>query len=136
MDGYGFKIRKVSRCKPTDFLYKIRPRTKYDWYCTIGILINTTLVNIYFILCSHLFLKYICIYIFEWLCFSEYAIWMFLFVFWLRNRPSIRYLRDWENGRNGSHLRCVQVCKGERSITSTRMSLFSSIMITVILSYY
>ena len=31
---------------------------------------------------------------FECLYFSEYDIRMFLFVFWLRNRPSIRYVRN------------------------------------------
>ena len=29
---------------------------------------------------------------FEYLYFSEYDIWMILFVFWLRNRPSIKYV--------------------------------------------
>ena len=33
-------------------------------------------------------------FIFKCLCFSEYDIGMFLFVFWLRNRPSIKYVRN------------------------------------------
>ena len=34
---------------------------------------------------------------FECLYFSEYDIGMLLFVFWLRNRPSIKYVRNWGN---------------------------------------
>ena len=33
---------------------------------------------------------------------------MFLFVFWLRNRPSIKYVR----GMEGGHPKCVQVRTG------------------------
>ena len=33
---------------------------------------------------------------------------MLLLVCWLRNRPSIKYLSNWENG-GGSHPKCVQV---------------------------
>ena len=37
---------------------------------------------------------------------------MLLFVDWLRNRPSIKDLRNWENG-GGSHPKCVKVRTGE-----------------------
>ena len=47
---------------------------------------------------------------FECLYFSEYDIRMFLFVFWLRNRPSIKYVRNQGNG--GAHSKCVQVRTG------------------------
>ena len=57
-------------------------------YCTI----------IYFFVYIYI---YIYIYIFECLYFSEYDIPMFLFVFWLRNRPSIKYVRRQGNG--GGH---------------------------------
>ena len=46
----------------------------------------------------------------ECLYFSEYDIRMFLFVFWLRNTPSIKYTRSWGNG--GGHPKCVQVRTG------------------------
>ena len=47
-------------------------------------------------------------FIFGALYLSKYDILMFLFVFWLRNRPSIKYLRNWGNGGEG-HPECVQV---------------------------
>ena len=37
---------------------------------------------------------------------------MLLFVEWLRNRPSIKDLRNWDKGR-GSHPKCVKVRTGE-----------------------
>ena len=46
----------------------------------------------------------------ECLYFCEYDILIFLFVFWLRNRPSIKYVRDRGNG--GGHPKCVQVRTG------------------------
>ena len=48
------------------------------------------------------------IFFFECLClyFSEYDIQMFLFVFWLRNRPSIKYVT---RGMEEDHPKCVQV---------------------------
>ena len=36
-------------------------------------------------------------FLFEFSYFSEYYVRKFLFVFWLRNRPSIKYLRNWGN---------------------------------------
>ena len=35
---------------------------------------------------------------------------MFLFVFWLRKKPSIKYLHNWGNG--GGHPKCAQVRTG------------------------
>ena len=55
------------------------------------------------------------IFFFGCLYFSKYDIRMFLFVFWLRGRPFNKYLRNW--GNEVSHPKCVQVRKGERSIT-------------------
>ena len=40
----------------------------------------------------------------ECLYFSEYDIRMFLFVFWLRNTPSIKYTRSWGNGGGSSKM--------------------------------
>ena len=47
---------------------------------------------------------------FEYIYFSEYDIRMFLFVFWFSNRPSIKYIRNWENrgGVNQNVYRCAQ----------------------------
>ena len=46
----------------------------------------------------------------ECLYFGEYVIRMFLLVFWLRNKPSIKYVRNWRNRRG--HQKCVQVRTG------------------------
>ena len=43
-----------------------------------------------------LLLKNLCF--FECVYFSEYDIGMVLFVFWLRNKSSIKYVRNWGNG--------------------------------------
>ena len=45
----------------------------------------------------------------ECLYFSEYDIRMFLLVFWLRNRPSIKYVRN--QGMEGSKM-CTGACRG------------------------
>ena len=53
------------------------------------------------------------------LYFNEYDIRKFLFVFWLRNRSFIKYLRNWGNGRSGrSHKKVYRCLHGERGITS------------------
>ena len=43
------------------------------------------------------------------------AVGMLLFVYWLRNRPSIKDLRNWENG-GGSHPKCLKVRTGEGGV--------------------
>ena len=47
-----------------------------------------------FILYYTIIYFFVKIFFYECLYFSEYDIRMFLFVFWLRNRPSIRYVRN------------------------------------------
>ena len=47
------------------------------------------------------------LFFFECLYFSEYDIRVLLFVFWLRNRPSIKYVSNWRNGRGSS-----KMCRG------------------------
>ena len=67
--------------------------------------------TIYFFVNKFFFLKFI---------FSEYDIRMFLFVFWLRNRPSIKCVHNWGNGGGRAEgviqnvYRCVQ---GEKGVT-------------------
>ena len=75
-------------------------------------LINTAPVNVYFILHYRLFFRKG--FFFECLYFSEYDIWMFLFVFSLRNRPPIKHVRNWRNGGGGggSHPKSLQVRTG------------------------
>ena len=56
----------------------------------------------------------------ECLYLSEYDVRMFLFVFWLRSRPSIKYMHNWGN-REGviqNVYRCVQEKEGggEKSV--------------------
>ena len=82
----------ISATKQEFFLYQSSPRTKHNWHCTNGFFIGTALRNVYFILHYHLFFRKE--FFFECLYFSEYDIRMFLFVFWLRNRPSIKYVRN------------------------------------------
>ena len=89
---------------------------------------------------------------FECLNFSEYDIRMCLFVFWLKNRPSIKYVRNWGNrggaGQKTGHsfgwlqanvveyFLCIGSAKYTRASPPARiMSLFSCIIITIILSY-
>ena len=48
---------------------------------------------------------------FECLYFSEYNIRMFLFVFWLRNRSSIKYVRNQGNGGGPSKM-FIDGCRG------------------------
>ena len=50
----------------------------------------------------------------ECLYSSEYDIWMFLLAFWLGNRSSIKYLRNWRNGGGviQNEYRCVQGKRG------------------------
>ena len=57
-------------------------------------MINAAPLNVYLILHCHLVF---CteIYLFEVLYFSEYHIWMFLYVFTLRKGPCIKYVRNW-----------------------------------------
>ena len=51
---------------------------------------------------------------FECLYFSEYGIRVFECskVFWLRNRPSIKHVRNWGNEEGAGHPKCVQVRTG------------------------
>ena len=105
------------------------------------------------------------LFFFECLYFSEYDIRMLLFVFWLRNRPFIKQVRNWGNGGGviQNVYRCVQGVEKSvirylrtkwiapnkfceiffihwfsqihQSITASKKMLFSSITITIILSY-
>ena len=67
-------------------------------------MINAALLNVYFILHSHLFLRKE-IYFFECLHFNEYNIRMPLYVFWLRKGPSIKYVRNWWGDGGSSIMR-------------------------------
>ena len=77
------------------------PLTKHNWYCAFGFLINTAPLNVYFILHYCSFFRFI----FEFLYFSEYDIRMFLFIFWLRGRPPIKYSRNWGNEGGSSRMK-------------------------------
>ena len=105
LDGYGSKVRKVSRCRPAissvtilatrqEFFYKSSSRTKHYWHCIIRFLINSALLNVHFILYYYLFF---CneIYFLECLYFSECHIRMSLYVFWLKKGQTIKYVRNW-----------------------------------------
>ena len=70
------------------FLYKSSSSTEQSWHCIIGFLINATHLSVYFILHYHLFFRKK-LYLFKYLYFSEYDIWMFLYVFWLRKEHQL-----------------------------------------------
>ena len=78
------------------FLCKISPHTEHNWHCTIVFLILFFRKEYSF---------------FECLYFSEYDIRMLLFVFWLRNRPSIKYVCNWRNGGRSSKM-CTGAYRG------------------------
>ena len=73
--------------------YKSNSGTKQ--HCIIKFLINTGLLDVYFILHYHLFF---CKknYFFKCLYFSEYCIRMSLSIYYLRKRPSIKYICNWQ----------------------------------------
>ena len=142
LDGYGSKIRKVSRCRPTvstetilatkqEFFYKSSPRTKHNWHCTIGFLFNTDLQNVYFIL--HYLSFFVKNFFFECLYFSEYDIRMFLIVFWLRNGPSIKYVRNYGNG-GGSSKMCAGAYRG-RGVSRLKCTYALALYLFMFLSY-
>ena len=117
LDGYGCKIRKVSTYRPTNqiqviptsikwnypsnwagvFLHKSSPRTKHSWHCSIGFLINTAPLNAYFILYNHLFFRKEFFFSNVYISVNTIFECSYLF-FWLRNRPSIKYVYKWGNG--------------------------------------
>ena len=74
--------------------------------------------------------------LFDKLNFSEYDIRMFLFVFWLKNRPSIKYVRKW--GKGGGHQKWVQIRTGGEVAHTTEIYLinyFTSIFTELVLYY-
>ena len=92
LEGYGSKIRKVSRCRAgvsnepilatrqEFFLTKSNSRTKHNWQSILGVLINAALLSFYFILHYYLFFDTIDQWLFQLIIFtllliSEYNIW-------------------------------------------------------------
>ena len=98
LNGYGSKIWKVSRCRPTVSNKTILP-TKQEFFFTkaasVQSITDILLLDFWLILLPWIFISSyttICFFVknffFECLYFTEYDILMFLFVFWLRNSPS------------------------------------------------
>ena len=61
---------------------------------------------------------------------------MFLFVFWLRKRPSINYVSNWGNGGGGSSKMCTGVYRGRGVLRlmctyALTLSLFMTFIRTV-----
>ena len=121
LDGYDSKIQKVSRCRPTVSNETIL-ETKQEFFFTkvapVQSITDIVLLGFWLILLPWMFiLSYTTIYffvrnfLFEFLYFSEYDIPMFLFVYWLRNRLSIKYLRNWGNGEGSSRM-CTDAYRG------------------------
>ena len=111
---------KVSRCRPTVsngtilattqefFFTKVAPAQSITDILLLAFFINNA--SLYFIQHSRLFFRKE-LFFFECLYFSEYYIRMLLFVFSLRNRPSIKYVRKWGNG-GGSSKMCTGAYSG------------------------
>ena len=59
----------------------------------------------------HFFVKKL---IFSNVYFSECNIRMFLYVFYLKKEPSIKYVRNW--WEMGVHLKCLQLCIGGKGV--------------------
>ena len=123
LNQYGSKLRKVSSSRPTVpnetiletkqefFFTKVAPVQSIIGIALLGFWLILFPWNFLFILHYHLF--FVNNILFGCLYFSEYDIRMFLFVFWLRNRPSIKYVRKWRNwGWGGSHPKCVKMRTG------------------------
>ena len=126
LDGYCSKTRKVSRCRPTVsngtviatkqefFFTKVAPLQSITDIVLLGFL----LILLPFI-SSNITINFFVmnlIFFFECLCFSEYETRMLLFVFWLTNRSSIKYVCNW--GHGGGHPKCVQVRTGGGGVSS------------------
>ena len=116
LNRYGSKIRKVSRWRPIVSEETIL-ETKQEFFFTkvapVQGITYIALLGFWLILFPWMFiLSYTTIYffvknfLFDFSYFSEYYVPKFLFVFWLRNRPSIKYLRNWGN-RGGSSRTCT-----------------------------
>ena len=111
---------KVSRCRPTVsngtilattqefFFTKVAPAQSITdilllAFLSIMLPFISSNTPVYFFVKNYFF--------FECLYFSEYYIRMLLFVFSLRNRPSIKYVRKWGNG-GGSSKMCTGAYSG------------------------
>ena len=109
LDGYGSKIQRVSRYKPA-VSNKTILATRYKFFFTkaapVQSITDTVFLDFWLMLLSWMSISsYTTIYFFECLYCSEYDIRMFLYVYWLKKRPSIKYVCNWfEDG--GSHPKC------------------------------
>ena len=143
LDGYGSKIRKISRSRPTVSNETILA-TKQEFFFTevalvqsitdivlVSLLINTAPQNVYFILHYHLF--FVKIFFFEYLYLSEYDIRMFLFVSWLRNRPSIKYVRN-QGNVGGSSKMCTGAYSGN-GVSRLMCTYALTLSLSMFLSY-
>ena len=74
----------------------ISPRTKHNWHCAIGFLI--LFFRKEYILFSNVYI-------------SVNMIFECCYFFWLRNRPPIKYVRNWRNG-GGSPKICTGAYRG------------------------
>ena len=94
-------------------------------------MINTSPVNVYFTLHYRLFFSKD--FVFECLYFSEYDIRMVLFVFWLRVRPSIKYLNNWGNEAGSSEM-CTGGYGGRR-VSRLMCTYALTLSLFILLSY-
>ena len=143
LDGYGSKIRKVSRYRPTvsndTFL-----ATKQEFFFTkvapVKSITDIVLLSFWLILLPGMFISsdttiyfFVKNFFFECFYFSEYNIRMFLFVFWLKNRPSIKYVRNKGNGGRSS-----KMCTGayrRREVSRLMCTSALTLSIFMFLSY-
>ena len=106
LDGYGSNIQKVSRCKPAVSNKTILATRQKFFFTKAAPAAPIVFLDFWLMLLSWMSVSsYTTIYFFECLYCSEYDIRMSLYVYWLRKRPSIKYVCNWF-GDGGSHPKC------------------------------
>ena len=119
LKGYGSKTRKVSRCTVSnETILATKQKFFFTKVAPVQSITDIVLLGFWLIVLPEFLFHPALPFIFSWiffkcLYFSEYDIQMFLLVFWLRNRPSIKYERNWQNGGERVHSKCEQECTGE-----------------------
>ena len=112
LEEYDSKIQKVNRCRPTvsnETILATKQEFLFTKVASVQSITDIVLLVFWLILLPGMFISsYTAIYFFaknffffKCLYFSEYNIQMlFLFVFWLRNRPSIKYVHNYNHFHN------------------------------------
>ena len=122
LGGYCSKIRKVSRCRPAVSNETILAINQEFFFINVALvqsITNLVLLGFWLMLLPWLFILscttiyfFIKNFFFNCLYFSQYDIRMFLFVFWLRNTLSIKYVHNLGNEGCRSSKMCTSANRG------------------------